>query len=182
MVLVLGTQGQYNDCGPNPVPTAVPTPGATLKTIKYDNPGAPYNWTLPDDAASATIILELVGGGGGGAGGSVYDGQCTAGGSGKAGQWLQPQSIDIIKGNSYAINVGAGGTGGGGAGTQSRFYGENIDKQASGGTGGTLYNSYNPSSGQQDGYGNGGAGGNCGSPGYSGNNGAVIITYTAYVQ
>ena len=154
------------------VSTASPYGDASFTT-----PGA-TTWTAPTGVTSVSVVA--IGGGGGGTGGSAS----TSGGGGGALGWKN--SIPVVPGTSYNIQVGSGGAigaygGNGTAGGESYFQLSTGPVQADGGSGGQqTYTNRVPAVYIGDGGGNGGltgsgsayASGGGGAGGYSGNGGS----------
>jgi hypothetical protein len=82
--------------------------GKTFFTIgqeEYTFPGT-YTWICPEGVSSISVVV--VGGGGGGDAGSDL---ITVGGGGAGGALAYRNNISVVEGQSYQINVGAGGFG-----------------------------------------------------------------------
>lgn len=82
--------------------------GKTFFTVgqeEFTSPGT-YTWVCPDGVSSVSVVV--IGGGGGGDAGSDL---VTVGGGGAGGALAYRNNISVIEGQSYQINVGAGGLG-----------------------------------------------------------------------
>lgn len=137
--------------------------GSTLYTAS-----GTYSWTAPTDVR--IVQVSLVGAGGGG--GSCYGGTNQSSGGG-AGAYIPFFGAAVVPGVAYAVNVGAKGTGGSGAGANpgvdgglSSFAGTYFTLTGNGGKGGTT-------SGGAGGSGTGGAIVNVFSGSFSGDSAAV---------
>lgn len=135
------------------------------KTLKYSWTSAySGSWVCP--AGVYNIMVECWGGGG--AGGGQNSITQDGGGGGGGGAYAKTNSINVRPGQSYSINVGAGGTGGtgnGGNGGDSSF-GDATQILAKGGIGGQQSTGTPPEGGL------GGASGSCiGDTKYSGGQG-----------
>ena len=82
---------------------------AVASQVTYTTPGT-YTWVAPTGVFR--ISLLCIGGGGGGAKGFGYNGRAIGAAGGGALQWAN--KIPVIPGTSYTIQVGSGGTAGGG--------------------------------------------------------------------
>lgn len=80
----------------------IPRAGASPGQVVYDTPGS-FLWVAPPDVNLVSVIC--VGGGGGGKQDSGGLGGSGGGGGGTA--WVN--NIPVTPGNSYVVNVGAGG-------------------------------------------------------------------------
>jgi hypothetical protein len=155
--------------------------GTPIVTVQqeYTTPGS-YMWTAPEGVTRVTVLAI----GGGGAGGSSIKG---GGGGGGAGLGYR-NDISVTPGNTYRVEVGAGGigviNGNGGDGQDSYFKDAStvVGMGGQGGNGGGNNNSYNGGNGgnHTGSGGNGGDGGNSsgelsggggGAGGYSGGGG-----------
>jgi hypothetical protein len=133
---------------------------------KYTTPGL-YSSTVPDGVTS--LYLYIVGAGGGGGGGRRYDNRGSGGGGGAGGTYIDV--VSVTPGQTFNVQVGAGGAGGisdntnptGGSSGEDSCVGSYI---AYGGKGGKA--------GQHSAGGAGGAGGNGG--GIAGFKGADGLT------
>ncbi len=135
---------------------------SAAETDDYQTPGT-YTWVAPPGVSSVTVEAW----GGGGAGGGAT-GNRAAGGGGAGGQYAR-RVVTVVPGNSYAVVVGAGGTGSTGNGQpggESRF-GTNA-VVAKGGAGGEGESSNN----RQGAGGLGSTTGGVGDHVYRGGNGA----------
>lgn len=97
----------------------------------YSTPGS-YEWTCPPGVTTADV--RCVGGGGGGAGSAS-----AAQAGGGAAEWAEETALAVTPGQSYALTVGAGGTGGsagnGANGGNSTFQGNSVTVTSHGGSG-----------------------------------------------
>jgi hypothetical protein len=134
-----------------------------LGDAEFTTPGT-YSWIAPNGVSSVNVVAV----GGGGAG---YNSWANAAGSGAGLGWKN--SIAVVPGNSYTVQVGAGGTKNGGAGGNSYFISL---ATVSGYGGGNATSGANTSGPNANSYGGGyvgdggGAGGNA--PNYAGGGGA----------
>jgi len=78
---------------------------APLGQVLYTTPGT-YSWTAPPNVFNVSAVAI---GGGGGSASSVTTGYFALGGGGGALAWRN--NIPVIPGNTYTVQVGAGGTG-----------------------------------------------------------------------
>jgi hypothetical protein len=142
-----------------------------LGDAEFLTPGT-YSWVAPNGVTSVSVVAV----GGGGAG---YNSWANAAGAGAGLGWKN--SITVVPGNSYTVQVGAGGVKNGGAGGNSFFISL---ATVSGYGGGNASSGANTSGPNANGYGGGyvgdggGAGGNAtnyagggGAGGYSGTGG-----------
>jgi hypothetical protein len=103
--------------------------------------GGSYPWTAPPGVTGVTV-QSWAGGGGGGAGNATSGGVELGGGGGGGGEFATGTPLAVTPGNSYTVNVGAGGAGGaspgggGNAGGNSVFAGDVANVTANGGSGG----------------------------------------------
>jgi hypothetical protein len=74
------------------------------------------NFTAPTDITK--VYLSMVGGGGGGGGGGAQAGEYGGGGGG--GGWIINYPYTVVAGNSYVVDIGAGGAGGAGGANGSQ--------------------------------------------------------------
>ena len=148
--------------------------------------GGPHTFTVPPGVSA--ILVEAWGGGGGGGGSAFYLTNYAGGGGGGGGGGYCKAVISVVPGQIFNITVGAGGTRGlgagtnsgdfathGGAGGNSTFDGTRLI--AVGGSGGTRTTISAPSS-----VGNGGNGGGCSTTGTAyqavgGNGGTAAFNY-----
>ena len=138
-------------------------------TDTYSTSGT-FSWVVPVGVTSVTV--EAWGGGGSGGG---TNGRRLGGGGGAGGQYSR-RLLNVIPGNSYAVVVGAGGSGSvgdGATGEDSTFGGNAV--VAKGGAGGS----------RAQGYDSGGAAGMASTSGgigdivYSGGNGSAGNSYSS---
>jgi hypothetical protein len=134
------------------------TSSPTTVQAEYTTPGT-YMWTAPAGVTRVSVLAI----GGGGAGGSSIKG---GGGGGGAGLGYR-NDISVTPGNTYRVEVGAGGigivNGNGGNGGDSYFKDAStvVGMGGQGGSGGGTNNSYNGGNGGNH-TGSGGNGGNGG--------------------
>lgn len=144
-----------------------------------------YTITVPTGKLYTRMRVTLIGGGGGGGGGAAtYDeGSGTGGGGGGGGVYIG--TFNVSEGQSFTLNVGAGGAGApqgslsgnlnrkpapsGLAGTGTLLSGGSISALAGGGGGGQ--GSYSPNQ-----FGTGGSGGSGTTSGSSGQSGFYTVT------
>src|SRR5690625_1642664 len=163
--------------------------------VVYDVPGT-YEWTVPSCVDEITVKVWGAGGGGGGVIAimrSSNDSEaCAAAGGGGAGGFTS-KTFSVVPGETYTIEVGAGGVGGtqgsgsynsgsttqptaGGTGGTSSFIGYGHNLIATGGTGGEpagAYNNNNTSDVNAIGAGGTGGIGSGGTSNFFGGNGAA---------
>jgi hypothetical protein len=80
---------------------------STTTTVSFTTVGG-FNWTAPAGVTSVSYLV--VAGGGGGGSGNISSGRTRSGGGGGAGGTLYG-SLSVTPGTSYAIAIGAAGTG-----------------------------------------------------------------------
>lgn len=169
------------------------TAAAPQGDVSYTTAGT-FSWTCP--AGVTSVCVACIGGGGGGAGYPSIGAGSTGGGGGGLG-WKN--NIPVTPGNSYTVQVGAGGTSNtnaaGGAGGDS-FFISLATVSGNGGGGGTTAGVGGAGGGYTgDGGGNGGNGGSPisgnggsgggGAGGYAGNGGnggSYLINGTQPIQ
>jgi hypothetical protein len=106
--------GIYSVVVTNPygsVTSAVATLTVTIPFVvtSYTNPGA-WTWTCPSNVIFVRVECWGGGGAGGGASRNGQSGGNATGGGGAGGSYARMNSYPVIAGNSYYLNVGAGGT------------------------------------------------------------------------
>lgn len=107
--------------------------GVYAQTVKTYSTSGTYYWTAPYDVSSVQIECWGAGGSGGGATANP-----SAGGGGSGGAYTKHATFTVVPGQTYTIQVGAGGTastGDGVAGGDS-WFGSSVSLKAVGGAGG----------------------------------------------